>query len=68
MEQILLNNDKSYKELITAISTTSVNQETGKNVNSVTLNFWDRIYKYWYSVTLTKEEARKLKSMINSCF
>ena len=68
MKNLLLNNDKSYKELITAIPTTSVNQQTWKDVNSITLYFWDSIDRPNYKVTLTKEETRKLKSIINSCF
>lgn len=68
MKQILLNNNKSYKELVNVVPTISINQETGKEVNSVTLYFWDSIDKPDYQATLTKEEVRKLKSIINSCF
>ena len=68
MQQILLNNDASYKELIIARPTTSINQETGRDVDSITLYFWDSVDKPDYRVTLTKKEARKLKSIINSCF
>ena len=61
---MILNNDRSYRLLIRKHYTTSIDQESWREVQSTTIIIWDSVDYPDYKFTLTNKEIKEFIKMI----
>lgn len=64
---MILNNDLSYETRVICCPSISVNQDTGRDVQSVTIKFWDNYDYPDYEFTLMWNEIPTFIKEIKKC-